>query len=109
MFNPLSMSIFNFFFKYFFQILGVFVKSPVQKFQKPQKSPGDILTLNDYLYHTTYPGHLQMYFKGVLDYLVAGLFFVEIISDFCRKLCQTILVYFENFQNRSNMTFYGLK
>ena len=31
--------------------------SPVQKLEKSQKIPGDILMLNNQLYHKTYPGH----------------------------------------------------
>ena len=46
--------------------------SPVQKFEKYQKSPGDILTLNDQLYHKTYPVHLRCVFKGILAYPVSG-------------------------------------
>jgi hypothetical protein len=39
--------------------------SSVQKFENSQKSPGDILTLNDQLYQKTYPGHLGCVFKGI--------------------------------------------
>ena len=47
-------------------------QSPAQKLKKSQKNTGDILTLNDLLYHKTYPGFLRCVFKGISACLAFG-------------------------------------
>jgi len=69
------------------------------------KSPDHILTLNDLLYHKTYPGHLQVcfwryfglpYFRTEVHRTSA--IFVEIMSDkVILEHKMSCLVYFENF------------